>query len=278
MPTPGTTNTAAELDYRAITRRQQIAWAAGDVARVGSLGTIHGELLCEALDIHPGERVLDIAAGNGAAAVAAARRWAEVVATDFVDHLLDSARRIADAYALPLETRIADAQELPFEDDTFDVVMSTFGSMFAPNQQAVADEAIRVCRPSGRIGLATWAPGSLVGDACKVTERHVPPPSGLRKAYAWGTEERIRELFGNRINSLRITTRLFTFRFRSPRHMLEHLRAWDGPTQVAFDALATDEQERLAADLLDVYATYNRATDGTLVAPSEYLEIVAVVR
>jgi ubiquinone/menaquinone biosynthesis C-methylase UbiE len=278
VPPPGITTPAPNVDYPAITARQRAAWAAGDGARIGSLGTIHGELLCEALDIHPGERVLDIAAGSGAAAVAAARRWADVVATDLVDHLLDSARRIAEAFGLSMRTQIADAQDLPFEDDSFDVVMSAFGSMFAPDQQAVADEAIRVCRPCGRIGLATWTPASLMGDVFKVTEHRLPPIAGLRGATEWGTEERIRELFGNRINSLRIATRTFTFRYRSLRHMLEYFRAWDGLTRAAFEALDADGQDRLEADLLEVYATYNRATDGTLVAPGEYLETVATVR
>jgi ubiquinone/menaquinone biosynthesis C-methylase UbiE len=278
VPSPATTKSAALVDYRAITARQRAAWAAGNFARIGSLGTIHGELLCEALDIHPDERVLDVAAGNGAAAVAAARRWADVVATDLVDHLLDSARLVAEAFGLSVRTQVADAQDLPFEDDSFDVVISTFGSMFAPDQHAVADEAVRVCRPCGRIGLVTWAPASLMGDVLKVTERHVSPPSGLRGAVEWGKEERIRELFGNRINSLRFATRQFTFRYRSPRHMLEYFRTWDGPTRVAFEALDADGQDRLAADLLEIYATYNRATDGTLVSPSEYLETVATVR
>lgn len=278
MLEPGTPTSAATVDYRAITNRQQAAWATGDCARIGSLATIHGELLCEALDIHPGERVLDVAAGSGAAAVAAARRWADVIATDLVEHLLDSARLIAEAFGLSVRTQVADAQHLPFEDDTFDVVMSTFGSMFAPDQQAVADEAVRVCRPCGRIGLVTWTPASLMGDVFKTTERHVPPPYGLRRAVEWGQEERIRELFGNQINTLRIATRQFTFRYRSPGHMLEHFRTWDGPTRVTFEALDAEGQDRLAADLLEVYATYNRATDGTLVAPSEYLETVAMVR
>lgn len=278
MLAPRTTTPAPHVDDPAITDRQRAAWAAGDFARIGSLGILHGELLCEALDIHPGERVLDIAAGNGAAAVAAARRWADVVATDLVDHLLESSRVIADAFGLSVRTRVADAQDLPFEDDSFDVVMSTFGSMFAPDQQAVADEAIRVCRPCGRIGLATWTPASLMGDVFKVTECRLPPTAGLLGATEWGTEARIRELFGNRINSLRIATRTFTFRYRSPRHMLAYFQAWDGPTQAAFEALDTDGRGQLEADLLEVYATYNRATDGTLVAPGEYLETVATVR
>ena len=267
-----------DADYRAITARQQAEWAAGDGARLGALGAIHAELLCEAIDIHPGERVLDVAAGSGAAALAAARRWADVIATDFVDHLLDSARRVADAYGLTLQTQIADAQNLPFDDDEFDVVISTFGAIFAPDQQAVADELLRVCRPGGRIGLVAWTPGSLMDDVFRTTQRHVPPPAGLRATIEWGKEDRIRELFRNRINTLRITTRQFTFRYRSPTHLLEYLRSWDGPTHVAFNALSDDRQHALAADLLSAYAVHNRATDGTVVAPSDYLEVVATVR
>jgi ubiquinone/menaquinone biosynthesis C-methylase UbiE len=273
-----TTSTDTTPDYRAITERQQKTWAAGDYARVGSLSVLHGELLCEALDIHPGERVLDVAAGNGCASLAAARRWADVTATDFVDHLLDTARRVAEASGLTLAAQVADAQALPFDDDTFDVALSTFGAMFAPDQQKVADELVRVCRPGGRIGMVNWAPTSLIGDVFRATGKHVPPPAGLRPAIQWGDEERIRELFGNRISSLDIVTRQLTFRYRSPEHMLEYFRTWYGPTKVAFDSLDKDGQSALAADLIDVYSAYNRADDGTLVAPSDYVEIVAVVR
>jgi SAM-dependent methyltransferase len=264
--------------YRAITVGQRRAWAAGDLARIGSPGILHGELLCEAVDVHPGERVLDVAAGNGAASLAAARRWADVIATDFVEHPLDSATRVAQAYGLPLRTQVADAQDLPFEDDTFDVVLSTFGAMFAPDQQRVADELLRVCRPGGRIGMVNWAPVSLIGDVFRVTAKHVPPPAGVRPAIEWGEQGRLRELFGNRIRSLRVTTRQFTFRYRSPEHMLEWFHGWYGPTKVACESLDTDGQRRLATELLATYSSYNRADDGTLVAPSDYVEVVAVVR
>jgi SAM-dependent methyltransferase len=273
-----TTATDTSPDYRTITERQQRAWEAGDVARVGSLAILHGELLCEALDIHPGERVLDVGAGNGAAALAAARRGADVTATDFVEHLLHSAERIAEIHGLRLRTHVADAQSLPFPDDSFDVVMSTFGAMFAPDQQRVADELVRVGRPDGRIGMCNWAPVSLSGDVLRIMDRHVPPPAGLRPAIQWGCEDRLRELFGERVRTLDITTRQLTFRYPSATHMLDHFRTWDGPTKVAFDSLDTERQARLAADLIEVYSTYNRADDGTLVAPSDYVEVVAVIR
>lgn len=171
-----TTATTTAADFKAITEHQRKTWTAGDFAKVGSLAILHGELLCEAADVHPGERVLDIAAGHGAASLAAARRWADVTATDPGEHLLESAKRAADAQGLALHTQVADPQDLPFDDDTFDLVLSAFGAMFAPDQQAVADELVRVCRPGGRIGLVNWAPKSLIGDVLRATGRHVPPP------------------------------------------------------------------------------------------------------
>jgi ubiquinone/menaquinone biosynthesis C-methylase UbiE len=270
--------TAIVPNYQAITDRQQATWAAGDFARIGSRIVLHGELLCEAVNVRPGEQVLDVAAGNGAASVAAARRWAEVTATDFVDHLLESARKVAEAYGLPMQTRVADAQQLPFDNNCFDVVLSTFGAMFAPDQQKVADELVRVCRPGGRIGMVNWAPKSLIGDVFRVTGKHVPPPAGVRPAIEWGTEDRLRELFGERISDLSVTIRQYPFQYRSADHMLDYFRTWYGPTRMAFAALDADGQSKLAADLTQVYQSYNRATDGTLDAPSDYAEVVAVVR
>jgi ubiquinone/menaquinone biosynthesis C-methylase UbiE len=264
-------------DYESVTARHRTTWAAGDFARLGSLAVLHGELLCEAVGLRPGERVLDVATGNGAAAVAAARRWADVTASDFVDHLLESTSAVAAAYGLELATQVGDAQNLPFEDHAFDVVLSTFGAMFAPDQQRAADELVRVCRPGGRIGMANWTPGSLIGDVFRTTAAHVPPPRGVRPAIEWGTEQRLKELFGDRIRSLRIQTRQYIFRYKSPNHMLEYTRTWYGPTRMAFGSLDEDGQNRLAADLLAVYHAHNRADDGTLVAPSDYAEVVAVV-
>ena len=273
-----TTPTTTAADFKAIAEHQQKTWAAGDFARVGPPAILHGELLCEAVDVHPGERVLDVAAGNGAASLAAARRSADVTATDFGEHLLESAKRAADAQGLALHTQVADPQDLPFDDDTFDVVLSAFGAMFAPDQQAVADELVRVCRPGGRIGLANWAPQSLIADVLRATGRQVPPPAGLRPAIEWGSEDRLRELFANRISALNIQTRQLTFRYRTPERMLDWFRSWYGPTQVAFASLGAGARARLAADLIAVCNSYNRADDGTLVAPSDYVEVVAVVR
>jgi ubiquinone/menaquinone biosynthesis C-methylase UbiE len=256
----------------------QIAGSVGDSARVGSLGAIHAELLCEAVDVHAGERVLDIVAGSGAAALAAARRGGDVIAADLLAHLLAAARRIADASGLTLGTELADARSLPFDDDTFDVVVSTIGATALAEPRDVVDEMVRVCRPGGRIGLTTWAPSSLMGDVLAAIERRTPPVGAWRSTLEWSEEDRIRDLFGNRINALRVTRRQFVFRYRSPQHMLQHVRAYDGPIKVSFNALDPDGQQELAAELLGIHAAYNRATDGTVVAPGDYLEVVATVR
>ena len=264
-------------DYSTIAVRQQRTWSDGDFARVGNLAVLHGELLCEAVDLHPGEQVLDVAAGAGAASLAAARRWCDVTASDFVPHLLDSTAKVAACSGLSLRTQVADAQALPYADNSFDVVLSTFGAMFAPDQQRTADELVRVCRSGGRIGMCNWAPDSLIGEVFRVTGGHVPPPPGLRPAIQWGTRERLEDLFGDRVSSLRLQLRPLVFRYRSPEHMLDYFRSWHGPTKVAFESLDDAAARELAADLLDLYRKYNRASDGTLVAPSEYAEVVAVV-
>lgn len=250
----------------------------GECAGIGAVGVLAGELLCEAVDIHPGEIVLDVAAGDGATALAAARRGADVVATDLADEALAAIAILAHVSGLGVRTEVADPQNLQFNDDTFDAVMSTFGAMFAPDQQLVADELVRVCRPGGRIGLVNWAPNSLIGDVFMATSRHVPPPPGLRPPIEWGSEGRLREVFGNRIRSLRIETRQLTFRCRSAQHMLDWFRSCYGPTQAAFASLDRDGRARLAGDLVDIYTFYNRADDGTFVGPSDYVEVVAVVR
>lgn len=255
----------------------ETARSAGDSTRVGSHGSIHAELLCETVDIHAGELVLDLVSGSGTAALAAARRGADVTAADLPGRHLDLARRIADASGLTVHTRPADARSLPFADDSFDAVLSTFGMTYVPEPSEVADEIVRVCRPSGRIGLTTWAPASLMWAVLSVVERHTPS-FDARSIIEWSEERRIRALFGRSVNSLRITPRTLTFRYRSPHHMVEHFRRCDGPLNVSFTALDADGQQRLAAELVAIHAAYNRASDGTIVALGDYLEVVATVR
>ena len=254
--------------------KQQAAWSAGDYAVVGTTLQIVGETLCEALDLRAGERVLDIAAGNGNATLAAARRWADVTSTDYVQALLERGHVRASAEGLAARFEQADAESLPYADASFDVVLSTFGVMFTPDQEKAAAEMTRVCKPGGRIGLANWTPSSFVGELFKLLGRYLPPPAGMRSPALWGTEERLRELFGNRLDSITIERKDFVFRYRSAAHWLEVFRTFYGPMVKAFGALDSTKQESLAADLIALAERFNRATDGSLVAPSQYAEVV----
>jgi SAM-dependent methyltransferase len=244
---------------------------------LGLSAVLPGELLCEAVDVHPSEKVLDVASAGGAAGLAAARRGGAVIVTDRTGEQLSPVQRLAGAYGVVLATEVAAVEDLPFADDSFDVVLSVFGAAFVPDQQRVADELVRVCRPSGRIGMANWVSGSLIGDVLRAAGRHVPSPAG-RRPTAWGSEDRVRELFGNRVNSLHCQSRPFTFRFRTPDLMIDWLVTGYRPTKLTFDRLDPDVQPVLAADLAGICSRYNRADDGTFAAPSVYVEVVAVVR
>jgi ubiquinone/menaquinone biosynthesis C-methylase UbiE len=269
---------AATPDFAAVKARQQAAWSSGDYAIVGTTLQIVGESLAEALDLRAGQRVLDVAAGNGNASLAAARRWCEVVSTDYVGALLTRGRERAAAERLDIEFREADAEELPFPDASFDAVVSTFGVMFTPNPRRAAAELLRVCRPGGRIGLANWTPEGFIGQLFKTIGKHVAPPAGVESPALWGTRARIDELFGAQAAALDVAPRQFQFRYRSPQHWLEIFRGYYGPVLKAFAALDAAGQQALAGDLTALLARFNRARDGTLVAPSEYLEIVVTKR
>jgi SAM-dependent methyltransferase len=264
----------ATIDYGAIKSRQQTAWATGDYAVVGTTLQIVGETLCEALDVRAGMRVLDVAAGNGNASLAAARRFAEVTSTDYVPALLDAARRRADAERLPIRFETADAEHLPYPDGSFDIVMSTFGVMFTPDQERAAGELARVCAPGGRIGLASWTPEGMIGRLFKLIGRYVPPAAGLSPASAWGLEARLATLFEGKARWIHGAKRSFVFRYRSPAHWLEVFRTYYGPINRTFAALEPDRADAFTRDVLALLDEHNRAGDGTLVAPSEYLEAV----
>jgi len=263
-----------EIDLAAVKSKQHVAWSAGDYAVVGTTLQIVGESLCEALDLRAGERVLDVAAGNGNATLAAARRWCDVVSTDYVPALLDRGRARASAEGLPVQFEQADAENLPYKDHSYDVVMSTFGVMFTPDQDKAAAEMARTCKPGGRIGLANWTPASFVGEIFKTLGKYVAPPAGVKSPALWGTENRLNELFGKRINSVNIERKNFIFRYHSAAHWLEVFRTYYGPIHKAFGALEADRQQALASDLIALAERFNSTTDGTLVAPSEYLEVV----
>jgi ubiquinone/menaquinone biosynthesis C-methylase UbiE len=264
----------APLDLAAVKAKQQATWSSGDYAVIGTTLQIVGETLSEAADVSAGDRVLDVACGNGNAALAAARRHAVVTGVDYVPALLDRARARAAADGLELELRVADAEALPFEDGTFDAVLSTFGVMFTPDQPRAAAELARVCRPGGRIALANWTPDGFIGKVFGVMGKHVPPPAGLRPPSAWGTEQRLAELFGAEARSIRAVRRDYVFSYRSAAHWLEVFRTWYGPIHRAFLALAPEARPALERDLLALLEASNEATDGTLYIPSSYLEVV----
>jgi ubiquinone/menaquinone biosynthesis C-methylase UbiE len=262
------------IDLTAVKTRQQAAWSTGNYAVVGTTLQIVGENLCEALDLRSGARVLDVAAGNGNATLAAARRWCDVTSTDYVSSLLDSGRARAVAEGHDVRFQEADAENLPFADASFDVVMSTFGVMFTPNQDKAASELARVCRPGGRIGLANWTPESFIGQLFKTIGKYIPPASGVKSPALWGTQARLEELFGRSAQEIRTTSRDFVFRYRSAAHWLEVFRAYYGPMNKTFAALDAENQTRFTEDLLALMETGNRSSDRTLVLPSEYLEVV----
>ena len=265
-------------DLAAIKQRQQATWASGDYHMIGTQILLAAEQLIEALDVRSTDRVLDVATGSGNAALAAARRSCEVVGIDYVPSLLDRARERAVAEGLQAQFEDGDAEAIPFEDDSYDVVTSVFGAMFAPSQEAAASELARVTRPGGKVGLVTHTPEGYIGNLFKVIGKHVPPPAGLRSPILWGTEERLRELFGDTISELRLEKRHMTFRYRSPQTWVDYWRRYYGPTLKAFEAVGEEGRPALEADLLENIARFNRADDGTMVVPSEYLEAVIVVR
>lgn len=258
----------------AIKARQHAAWSSGDFAVIGTTLQIVGESLCEAVDLRSGQRVLDVAAGNGNATLAAARRFAEVTSTDYVPALLAHGRIRAEAERLPVAFREADAEALPFPDASFDVVLSTYGVMFTADQARAARELLRVCRPGGRIGLANWTPEGLIGQLFRVIGRHVAPPQGAPSPLIWGTEEGLRGLFGRGAAGIAAVPRDFVFRYRSPGHFVQVFRDWYGPVLKAFAALDGRGQAALESDMLDLLVRFNRAEDGTLAAPATYLEVV----
>jgi SAM-dependent methyltransferase len=265
---------AAQPDLEALKARQRAAWSSGDYAIVGTTLQIVGEELCEALDIRAGQRVLDVAAGNGNVALAAARRWCEVVASDYVPELLEGARERAAAERLPIAFQEADAEALPFPDSSFDVVVSTFGVMFTPDQEMAASEMARVVKSGGKIGLANWTPEGFIGQVFKTIGRYLPPPAGARSPALWGTRARIHELFGIHAAGITTAQRHFVFRYRSPAHWIEVFRAYYGPLLKAFAALEPASRAALETDLLTLIDQLNRARDGSMVVPGEYLEVV----
>jgi ubiquinone/menaquinone biosynthesis C-methylase UbiE len=265
-------------DYANIKQRQQATWASGDFAVIGVTLQIVGETLAEAADIRAGERVLDVAAGNGNATLAAARRFANVTSTDYVPALLAKGRARAIAEGLQVDFRIADAENLPFEDGSFDVALSTYGAMFTPDHTRPAREMLRVVRSGGRIGLANWTPEGFIGQLFKIVGSYIPAPAGLKSPALWGTEPHIAELFGANARNIRAVRRNFNFRYRSAAHWIQMFRDFYGPTHKAFAALDAARQDALAKDITKLLDRLNTAGPDSLVVPGEYLEVVITKR
>jgi len=264
----------AAPDFATIKQRQQATWASGDFAVIGVTLQIVGESLAEAVDIHADERVLDIAAGNGNATLAAARRFANVTSTDYVPDLLNNGRTRAAAEGLAVDFQVADAEDLPFADGSFDVVLSTFGAMFTPEHTRPAREMLRVVRDGGRIGLANWTPEGFIGQLFKIVGAYVPPPAGLKSPALWGTEPHIVDLFGAEAADIRTSRKHFNFRYRSAEHWIQIFREFYGPTLKAFGALDLAGQVALAKDITTLLNKCNVAGSSSLVVPGEYLEVV----
>jgi ubiquinone/menaquinone biosynthesis C-methylase UbiE len=261
-------------DFDALRTRQQATWASGDFAVVGTTLQIVGESLAEAVDVRAGERVLDVAAGNGNATLAAARRFARVTSTDYVPALLDKGAARARAEGLEVQFELADAEALPHPDGSFDVVLSTFGAMFAPDHVGAARELLRVTRAGGRIGLANWTPHGFIGELLQVFGRLLPPPPGVASPALWGTEAHITRLFGSHARDIRCERRIFNFRYASVAHFMHVFRTYHGPTHQAFAALEADGQRELEAAMTELLRRWNIGGHRSLVVPSEYLEFV----
>ena len=269
---------AAQPDLAALKTKQQAAWSSGDYAVIGTTLQIVGEDLCEALDLRSGQKVLDVAAGNGNVTLAAARRWCEVVSTDYVPSLLERGWLRAKADGLSVTFKEADAEALPFADQSFDAVVSTFGVMFTPNQDKAAAELLRVCKSGGKIGLASWTPDGFIGQLFKTLGKYLPPPVGVKSPALWGTRARLTEMLGSAAASIAAEPRNFVFRYLSPEHFLDLFKTYYGPVLKAFAALDTAKQKGLRDDVLALIRRMNKADDGTMVVPSEYLEVVITKR
>jgi ubiquinone/menaquinone biosynthesis C-methylase UbiE len=268
----------ASPDLAVIKARQKAAWSSGNYAIVGTTLQIVGEELCEALDLGAGNKVLDVAAGNGMVSLAAARRWCDVVSTDYVTSLLERGRARAEAEGLVIEFMEADAEDLPFAENTFDAVVSTFGVMFTPNQNKAAAELLRVCKRGGQIGLTNWTPDGFIGQVFKTLGKYLPPPAAAKSPLLWGTRAHLTDLFGSAAGWIKTEPRHFNFRYRSARHFLEVFRNYYGPMLKAFSALEALQQNRLEKDLYALIERMNRADDETMIVPSEYLEVVIMKR
>ena len=265
-------------DLKALKSKQQAAWSSGDYAVIGTTLQIVGEQLAENMDLRAGQRVLDVAAGNGNVTLAAARRWCKVTSTDYVESLLARARMRAEAEGLKVKFQFADAEDLPFADASFDAVVSTFGGMFSPDQDRAAAEITRVCKSGGRIGLANWTPDGFIGNLFKTIGKYLPPPAGVKSPAVWGVRDWVQTTFAAAASNITAEPRYFNFRYRSAQHFLDIFRTYYGPALKAFAAIEETGRKDLARDIIDLVGRFNKSGDHTMVVPGEYLEVVITKR
>ncbi len=247
----------ASVDLSTIKARQQQSWATGDIPIIARPLVGVAENLCEAVELSPGQKVLDVATFAS---------------------LLERARERAAVERLSITFLEGDAEHLPFPDAAFDVVLSALGVMFTPNQEQAASELLRVCRPGGKIGLVNWTPDGFFGKMGGVMAAYAPPPAGLKPPALWGTEERVRELFGEEVISIQTKKRYFFHRYRSLQHAMEVTCTYFGPAVTALQALESTARERLSHDILTMFEQANQTSDSTVIVPAEYLEVIAVRR
>lgn len=265
------------IDHRAITAAQRATWSRGDFHEIARHNVVMAERLCPAVALHAGERVLDVACGTGTAALVAARHYAEVTGIDYVPMLIERARVRAGAEGYNMDLRVADAQNLPFDDDTFDVVLSVYGVQFAPDQERAASELLRVCRPGGRIGLASPIPSGWSGDLFSTHARHAPTPPGVESPLRWGTEDGVQKLLGHGVSTLTSDPQPALQYYRSVEHAVEVFSTRFGPTLSALERVGANGRDDLLHDLAEVFHRYNHATDGTAVVENTYLQTTAQV-
>lgn len=263
-------------DFTELKQRQQRTWATGDFAVIGWNTVYPGELLCEAVDLRAGQTVLDVACGSGNVALSAARRNCEAVGIDYVPQLIERARERARSEGLSARFEVADCEQLPFDDGVFDRVISIYGSMFAPNQEKAADELVRVCRKGGKIGMGNWTPDGFWGQTFALLGKYLPPPAGVRPPPEWGTEKRLRELFGATTSTANIVQRTALFRFRDNQHWIDVFSKWFGPIIRVLESLDSNDRSRFIGELDETLSRFNRSGDETLMVGADYLEVVIV--
>ena len=272
-----TTHTVTATDEdRALKAKHAAMWASGSYPTVVD-EVVHtlGGILVEAVDVQPGQRVLDVAAGTGTSAIPSARRGAEVIATDLTPELLDVGRAAAEAEGVELTWQTADAEALPFADAEYDVVLSSIGVMFAPHHQLAADELVRVCRPGGTIGVLSWTPNGFIGQLFATMKPYAPPaPPGASPAPLWGSVEHVRDLFGDRVEEFVAHQQaLRVDRFADGAQFRDFMKSHYGPTIAVYRFIADDAEKAAALDA-DVAALGDRFLDDG-VMPWEYLIVTA---